>query len=118
MNLIGLRNRSREELVELLDLADQFIDDDGEPTTPARYAEALADHSIGVLFFEPSTRTRVSFEYAVHKLGGYSLFLSEKDSSVKKGETVLDTCRNLVAMGFGGLVLRHSDRHLPFTLAD
>jgi aspartate carbamoyltransferase catalytic subunit len=118
MNLIGLRNTSREELLELLDLADDFIDEDGRACTPDAYEGALADESVGLLFFEPSTRTRVSFEYATHKLGGYSLFLSEKDSSVKKGETVLDTCRNLVAMGFDGLVIRHADRHLPFTLSD
>ncbi len=118
MDLIGLRNSSREELLEILDLADQFIDEEGAVQTPERYVQALADKSVGLLFFEPSTRTRVSFEYATHKLGGYSLFLSEKDSSVKKGETVLDTCRNLVAMGFDGLVLRHTDRHLPFTLSD
>lgn len=118
MNLIGLRDKSKEEITDILDLAEEFLDQDGAAFTPHQYAEALSDKSVGMLFFEPSTRTRVSFQFSAHRLGAYSLFLSEKDSSVKKGETVLDTCRNLVAMGFDGMVLRHSDRHLPFTLAD
>jgi len=117
-NLIGLRDRSRDELLEMLELADAFLDGEGEVSTPTEYEEALSDHSVGLLFFEPSTRTRVSFEYATDMLGGYSLFLSEKDSSVRKGETVRDTVRNLVAMGFDCMVIRHNDRHLPFTLAD
>jgi len=116
--MIGLRDYSREELVELIDLSREFLDESGEAFTPSGYEGTLGDYSVGLLFFEPSTRTRVSFEYATDMLGGYSLFLSEKDSSVKKGETVRDTVRNLVAMGFDGMVIRHNDRHLPFTLAD
>lgn len=118
MNMIGLRDVGRDELLELLDLAEEFIDENGEVYTPQSYSDALEGRSVGLLFFEPSTRTRVSFEYATHRLGGYSLFLSDKDSSVKKGETVLDTVRNLVAMGFDGMVVRHSDRNLPYTLSD
>lgn len=117
-NLIGLQGRSRDELVEFLNFAEAFIDEDGGAYTPKAHAGGLSDYSVGLLFFEPSTRTRVSFQYATDLLGGYSLFLSEKDSSVKKGETVVDTVRNLVAMGFDAMVIRHTDRHLPYTLAD
>jgi aspartate carbamoyltransferase catalytic subunit len=117
MSLIGLQDHSKEDILTYLDRAEDFIED-GDVCTPDRYRDALDGRSIGHLFFEPSTRTRVSFEYATDRLGGYSLFLSEKDSSVKKGETVLDTCRNLIAMGFDGLVIRHGDRHLPYTIDD
>ena len=118
MNLIGLRDKSPEEILEILDLAEEFIDEDSKAYVPPDYRDVLADTSLAMLFFEPSTRTRVSFEFAAHKLGAFTLFLSEKDSSVKKGETVVDTCRNLEAMGFDGMVIRHGDRQLPFTLAD
>ncbi|MFB6263572.1 MAG: aspartate carbamoyltransferase, partial [Bradymonadaceae bacterium] len=118
MDFIELAEFDREDLLEMLDRARVFIDDEGEIVTLGEYRHALDGTSVGLLFFEPSTRTRVSFEYATERLGGYSLFLSEKDSSVKKGETVMDTCRDLVAMGFDGLVVRHGDRHLPFSLSD
>jgi aspartate carbamoyltransferase catalytic subunit len=117
-HLIGLKNRSSDELVSVLDNSETFLDDEGNPTVPPDCVDALAGRSIGLLFFEPSTRTRVSFQYATHKLGGYPLFLSDQNSSVRKGESVLDTCRNLAAMGFDGLVIRHDDRNLPFSLAE
>lgn len=118
MDFIELERFSRDDLLAMLDRAGEFLDADGRIVTPDAHADALSGTSVGLLFFEPSTRTRVSFEYATERLGGYSLFLSEKDSSVKKGESVMDTCRDLVAMGFDGLVVRHGDRHLPFSLAD
>ncbi len=117
-HLIGLKNRSSDELVTILDASERFLDGEGEPHVPPECADALAGKSVGLLFFEPSTRTRVSFQYATHELGGYPLFLSDQNSSVRKGESVLDTCRNLVAMGFDGLVIRHDDRNLPFSLAE
>lgn len=118
MHLLGLRDTSRQDILNLLELAESFIDDHGAVTTPERYAGLLDGRSLGLLFFEPSTRTRVSFEYATHRLGGHSVFLGRKDSSIQKGETVLDTGRNLVAMGFDGLILRHEDRHLPYAMAE
>jgi len=118
MNLIGLRDKSPEEIVDLLDLAETFLDGGSKATTPPTYQEALGDKAVAMLFFEPSTRTRVSFEFAADRLGAYTIFLSENDSSVKKGETVVDTCRNLQAMGFDGMVIRHGDRQLPYTVSE
>lgn len=117
-HLIGLKNRSADELVTILDAAERFLDESGDPRVPPDCVDTLDGKSVGLLFFEPSTRTRVSFQYATHQLGGYPLFLSDQNSSVRKGESVLDTCRNLAAMGFDGLVIRHDDRNLPFSLAE
>lgn len=112
MSLLGLRDKSREEILYLLDRAGEFLGEDGNLETPPEYREKLAGESVGLLFFEPSTRTRVSFELAVRRLGGFSVTISDRGSSVQKGESLLDTCRNLEAMGVGALVMRHRDREL------
>ena len=118
MSLIGLKHKSREDVTRLLDLAAEFLDDDGDVITPEKYREALDRKSLAMLFFEPSTRTRVSFELAIRRLGGHAVHVHEEQSSVKKGETFLDTCRNLEAMGFAALVMRHNERQLPFAISD
>jgi aspartate carbamoyltransferase catalytic subunit len=118
MSLIGLKDASRDEISRLLDLSSEFLDEDGNIITPDKYKDALSGTSLALLFFEPSTRTRVSFELAIQRLGGYSVRINQKQSSVQKGETFLDTCRNLEAMGFGALVMRHHERQLPFAVRD
>jgi aspartate carbamoyltransferase catalytic subunit len=118
MSFIGLKHKSREELTRLLDVASEFVDDDGNVITPDKFKTALDGKSVAMLFFEPSTRTRVSFQLAVQRLGGFSVEVGKEQSSVKKGETFLDTCRNLEAMGFDALVMRHNERQLPFAIED
>lgn len=118
MNLIGLKDLSAQELRDLLELGEEFLDEQGEVITPERHRGALEDTSVALLFFEPSTRTRVSFELAVDKLGGHSVRVGRSESSIQKGESVLDTCRNLEAIGLDALVLRHSERHLPYAVKD
>jgi aspartate carbamoyltransferase catalytic subunit len=118
MDLLGLKDMSPGTLREFLELAETFIDEDGSVITPAEHRQALAERSVALLFFEPSTRTRASFELAASKLGAFSVRVGSSESSVQKGESVLDTCRNLEAMGFDALVVRHSERHLPFAVKD
>jgi aspartate carbamoyltransferase catalytic subunit len=118
MHLLGLSDAKREELIELLDVADRFIDSDHQLKKTDQLSDALSGCTLGLLFFEPSTRTRTSFELAAQKLGAETILLDKQGTSVQKGESVVDTCRNLEAMGFDALVLRHGDRHLPFSVAD
>jgi aspartate carbamoyltransferase catalytic subunit len=118
MHLLGLSDAKREEMIDLLDVADRFIDSDHQLKKTDQLSEALSGRTLGLLFFEPSTRTRTSFELAAQKLGAETILLDKQGTSVQKGESVVDTCRNLEAMGFDALVLRHGDRHLPFSVAD
>ena len=73
----------------------------------AQAPQALAGVAVCTLFFEPSTRTRLSFQLAAQRLGAYSLNFDASTSSVTKGETDLDTFRTIEAMGVRGFVVRH-----------
>lgn len=116
--LLGLEHLSADELESILALTDEFVDDDGRPHTPPHYRTALDGESVGLLFFEPSTRTRASFELAVQRLGGYPLVIDTDTSSTRKGESEYDTCANLQAMGVGAFVIRHPERQVPLAIAD
>jgi aspartate carbamoyltransferase catalytic subunit len=118
MDLIGLKDLSRQQISGLIDLAETLIDESGRHRTPTQYRQALDGVSVALLFFEPSTRTRVSFELAAKQLGAHTVRVGSEESSVQKGESVLDTCRNLEAMGLDALVVRHNERHLPFAVKD
>jgi aspartate carbamoyltransferase catalytic subunit len=72
---------------------------------------------VALLFFEDSTRTRMSFELAASRLSADTVFLSGKGSSASKGETTLDTVRNVEAMGVDAFVIRHSQSGAPHQLA-
>ena len=73
---------------------------------PFDVRQTLAGQVIALLFFEDSTRTRLSFAVAVHRLGGRIIELTDRGSSLSKGETLLDTARNLAAMGASAFVVR------------
>ncbi len=118
MDLLAIKDVTREDLLVLLSLASEFLGPDGLPHTPSRYRTALSDQSVALMFFEPSTRTRVSFELAALRLGAQPIVVASQGSSLEKGETILDTCQNLEAMGVGAFVIRHPERSLPFLLAD
>ncbi len=118
MKLIDIKSMERAELDGLLDAAESFLDPDGAVITPPHQQTMLNGKALALLFFEPSTRTRVSFELAAKRLGATVVRLGEEGSSLQKGETILDTCRNLAAMGVDGFVVRHSERDIPYVLAE
>ncbi|MBQ3095060.1 MAG: aspartate carbamoyltransferase [Clostridia bacterium] len=89
-HLIDILDLSEKEITDILDLADDII------ARPARYAESCRGKKLATLFFEPSTRTRLSFEAAMYELGGNVLGFSEaSSSSTAKGESVSDTVRTV-----------------------
>jgi len=100
-HLISAKQLSRGDIEAVLDRAAAIADD------PGAVAEAHADTLLGLLFFEPSTRTKMSFDAAMKRLGGDTIDMGSVDSSsVKKGESLADTVR--VIEGYAdALVLRH-----------
>jgi aspartate carbamoyltransferase catalytic subunit len=113
-HLLTLDGLSRAEILELLELAQTHVRDPGEP--PAR-GTSLAGRTVANLFFEPSTRTRVSFELAAARLGAQVVNLEMQSSSRIKGESVLDTIYTLQAMAVDVFVLRDAEPGLPAWIA-
>lgn len=109
-NFIDIKQLSQTDLLALMQQAQAYLDGANPP--------ALENQFVANLFFEPSTRTRCSFEIAAKKLGAHVLTLESGTSSTKKGETVLDTVLNLHAMGVNTFVLRHKQEGLLQQLAD
>ena len=113
-HLITLEGLSRDEVMSLLDLAQFYVRPPGD--LPAR-DQSLVGHTVANLFFEPSTRTRVSFELAARRLGAEVVNLDMQTSSRVKGETVLDTIYTLQAMHADILVMRDAEPGLPAMVA-
>lgn len=113
-HLLGLRDLSAEELSYILDTAKGF---EQISTRSVKKAPALRGKVIVTLFFEDSTRTRNSFVLAASRLSADVIEFSKKTSSVSKGETLLDTARNLEAMGIDIVVIRHSAGGAPAFLS-
>jgi aspartate carbamoyltransferase catalytic subunit len=111
-HLLTLDGLSRDDLSQLLDLAQFYVRFPGE--LPAR-DQSLWGRCVANLFFEPSTRTRVSFELAAKRLGADVVNLDMQSSSRVKGETVLDTIYTLQAMQVDVFVMRDSEPGLPPT---
>jgi len=104
-HLLGLRELSAEEITYLLDTAKGF---EQVSTRSVKKAPPLRGKVVVNLFFEDSTRTRNSFSLAASRLSADIIEFTEKLSSVSKGETLLDTAKNLEAMGIDIVVVRHS----------
>jgi len=102
-HLLGLREISRERLVGLLESAASLLP---VVTGEARPRDALAGRIIANLFLENSTRTRVSFTVAARRLGATTVELIGSSSSASKGESLVDTARNVAAMGVDAIVVR------------
>ncbi len=113
-HLLGLRELSAEELTFILDTAEGF---EGISTRAVKKAPALRGRLVVNLFFEDSTRTRNSFTLAASRLSADVVEFTKKSSSVSKGETLLDTARNLEAMGIDIVVIRHSAGGAPKLLS-
>jgi aspartate carbamoyltransferase catalytic subunit len=103
-HLLEIEELEAEEIVALLDATDGFID---ISRRAVKKVPALRGKTVLNLFFEPSTRTRISFEIAEKRLSADSVNFSASGSSVSKGETLLDTVRNIEAMAPDLLVIRH-----------
>ncbi len=113
-NLLSLAPLSVEDIQLILETADSFKEVSGREI---KKVPALRGRTVVNLFFEPSTRTRTSFELAAKRLSADVINFSPSSSSVVKGETLLDTARNIEAMQADIIVLRHSSAGAAETLA-
>jgi aspartate carbamoyltransferase catalytic subunit len=114
-DLVGLDELSAGEITQILDTAETFRE---VSTRSIKKIPALRGKVVALLFFEDSTRTRMSFELAASRLSADTLLFSSKGSSVSKGETTLDTVRNIRAMGVDVFVIRHGQAGAAHLLAD
>jgi aspartate carbamoyltransferase catalytic subunit len=103
-HLLGLHDLSADEIRFILDTADSFKE---VSTRSVKKVPALRGRVVVNAFFEDSTRTRTSFSLAAQRLSADVIDFSEKGSSVSKGETLIDTARNIEAMGVDVIILRH-----------
>src|SRR5882757_6160620 len=103
-HLLGLEELSADELRFVLDTADSFKE---VSTRSVKKVPALRGRVVVNTFFEDSTRTRTSFSLAASRLSADVIDFTEKGSSVSKGETLIDTARNIEAMGVDVIVIRH-----------
>ncbi|MBI2967665.1 MAG: aspartate carbamoyltransferase catalytic subunit [Bacteroidetes bacterium] len=113
-HLLGVNDLTLEDIEIIFSTADNFKE---IINRPIRKVPTLRDITIANLFFEESTRTRVSFELAEKRLSADIINFSASSSSVKKGETLLDTVRNILAMKVEMIVIRHSSPGAPHFLA-
>ncbi|HWF62398.1 MAG TPA: aspartate carbamoyltransferase catalytic subunit [Nitrospira sp.] len=114
-DLLSLVPLSVDEIMLVLETADSFKEVTGREI---KKVPALRGKTVVNLFFEPSTRTRTSFELAAKRLSADVINFSPSSSSVVKGETLLDTARNIEAMQADIIVLRHSSAGAAETLAN
>src|SRR6266581_2115268 len=113
-DLLGIRDLSVEEINLILETADSFKEVSGRDI---KKVPTLRGKTVVNLFFEPSTRTRTSFELAAKRLSADVINFAASASSVVKGETLLDTARNIEAMQAGFIILRHPAAGAPNILA-
>ncbi len=103
-DLVGLEDLSADQIRAILDTAEPFKE---VSERPIKKVPALRGKTIVNLFFEASTRTRISFEFAEKRLSADTVNVASAGSSVQKGETLVDTARNLEAMRIDMVVIRH-----------
>jgi len=113
-HLLDLSSYRADEIQHILDTAQEFR---AVLDRPIRQVPTLQGTTVASLFFEPSTRTKLSFGLAAGRLSAETVSLSKSGSSVKKGETLKDTARNVEAMKVDVVVLRHSSPGAPHFLA-
>jgi aspartate carbamoyltransferase catalytic subunit len=113
-HLLGIRGLAAEAIGELLPLTDSFAEISARPIPKV---PALRGKTVATLFFEDSTRTRLSFETAAKRLSADTMTFSVASSSVRKGESFRDTALTLQAMGVDAIVVRHPSSGAPWQLA-
>jgi len=104
-HLLGIKNITRDDIELIFETADNFKE---VINRPIKKVPSLRDVTIANIFFENSTRTRLSFELAQKRLSADVINFSASNSSVKKGETLLDTVNNILAMKVDMIVMRHA----------
>jgi aspartate carbamoyltransferase catalytic subunit len=112
-HLLSIHDVSAEDVVRILDTAESFRE---VGTRVIKKVPALRGRTVVNLFFENSTRTRISFELAAKRLSADVINFSSSGSSVAKGESLKDTALTLQAMGADAIVIRHSSSGSPLTL--
>jgi len=113
-HLLSTKDLSRDEAIHILDLAEDMAD---VSTREVKKLPALRGKTVVNLFFEDSTRTKISFEAAAKRLSADVINFSAKGSSVSKGESLKDTAQTLAAIGADGVVIRHGSSGAPRVLA-
>jgi aspartate carbamoyltransferase catalytic subunit len=113
--LLGIKYINSDDIHLILQTAKEFKE---VINRPIKKVPSLRDITIANLFFENSTRTRISFELAQKRLSADTINFSASASSVKKGETLLDTVNNILAMKVDMIVMRHSSVGAPMFLAN
>ncbi|SKC78375.1 aspartate carbamoyltransferase catalytic subunit [Ohtaekwangia koreensis] len=113
-HLLGIKDLTSEDIELIFETADNFKE---VINRPVKKVPSLRDVTIANVFFENSTRTRLSFELAQKRLSADTINFSASNSSVKKGETLLDTVNNILAMKVDMIVMRHASPGAPHYLA-
>lgn len=113
-HLLGIKDITREDIELIFETADNFKE---VINRPIKKVPSLRDVTIANVFFENSTRTRLSFELAQKRLSADVINFSASNSSVKKGETLLDTVNNILAMKVDMIVMRHASPGAPHFLS-
>ncbi|MCE2732263.1 MAG: aspartate carbamoyltransferase catalytic subunit [Flammeovirgaceae bacterium] len=113
-HLLGIKDITKKDIELIFETADNFKE---VINRPIKKVPSLRDVTIANLFFENSTRTRLSFELAQKRLSADIVNFSASTSSVKKGETLLDTVNNILAMKVDMIVMRHASPGAPHYLA-
>ena len=108
-SLLALEHATQDGIISILKLARRM---QGRTPRPV-----LRGKRIALLFYEPSTRTRVSFEFAAKLLGTHTSLISSSASSIEKGESLVDTGKTLQALGADCIVVRHPSSGAPYVLA-
>jgi aspartate carbamoyltransferase catalytic subunit len=114
-HLLGIKDLQTQDIETIFKTADNFK---AILQRPIKKVPSLRDTSIVNLFFENSTRTRISFELAEKRLGADTINFSASGSSVSKGETLIDTAKNILAMKVDMVVMRHSASGAPHFLSN
>ena len=114
-HLLGVEALTREQISFILDQSKPFQEFQRHPL---KKLATLRGRTVAIAFFEPSTRTRISFTTAAARLGADTMALQAEASSLKKGESLIDTVRTLEALRPDGIVMRHSSSGAPEFVAE
>ena len=114
-DLLDLQEMSRDEIAMILETAKSFKE---ISSRDVKKVPALRGKTVVMLFFEASTRTRSSFELAAKRLSADTVNIAASSSSLSKGESALDTARNIEAMSVDAIVVRHSSSGVPKVLSE